>query len=505
VSGYAVAGSADVFGPARVALEREIAWLDGVEAGGLGHADLEREMLGRGRELQRLLFQAHLEVRAVREVRLGEVTGVDGHPRRWAARGRERDLDSVFGVVNVERIAYRRRAQSDLHPLDAALNLPSGQYSYGICEQVARAAALVSFEHAQVLVAASTGVTVPRRQLGNLVIDAAGDFEAFYNSSTGDTDTDTDTDTEEKVLVIQCDGKGVVMRPEALRLTTAQAPTSRKLATRLSKGEKNGRKRMAEVAAVYDATPAPRTAADIITLPAEGERVRAQGPKISDKWLTASVAKDTALVIAEAFDQAERRDPAHTRTWVALVDGNNHQIARIKAEAEARGIEVTIVVDFVHVIEYVWGAAWCFFPQGDPKAEAWVGGMMRAVLDGHASRVAGIIRRKATYAELPQAQRHNADKAADYLLAKAPYLDYPTALTAGWPIATGVIEGACRHLIMDRMDITGARWGLDGAEAVLRLRALTTNGHFDDYWRFHVQQEHQRVHANRYLNQTAPT
>jgi hypothetical protein len=246
---------------------------------------------------------------------------------------------------------------------------------------------------------------------------------------------------------------------------------------------------MAEVAAVYDATCSPRTAADIIALPAEGERARAQGPKVSGKWLTASVEKDAALVIAEAFDQAERRDPAHERTWVALVDGNNHQIARIKAEAEARAIAVTIVVDCVHVIEYIWGAAWCFFPQGDPGAQAWVGGMMRAVLDGHARRVAGVIRRKATHAELPEAQRHNADKAADYLSAKAPYLDYPTALKAGWPIATGVIEGACRHLIMDRMDITGARWGLDGAEAVLRLRALTTNGHFDDYWRFHVRHE----------------
>jgi hypothetical protein len=210
-------------------------------------------------------------------------------------------------------------------------------------------------------------------------------------------------------------------------------------------------------------------------------------------------------VIAEAFDQAERRDRAHTRTRVALVDGNNHQITRINAEARARGIEVAIAVDFVHVIEYIWGAARCLFPQGDRQAQAWVGAMMRAVLDGHASPVAGVIRRKATYANLPEAQRHNADKAADCLLAKAPYLDYPTALTAGRPIATGVIEGARRHLIMDRMHITGARRGLDGAEAVQRLRALTTNSHFDDYRHFHLHQEHQHIHADRYLNQTTPT
>ena len=87
---------------------------------------------------------------------------------------------------------------------------------------------------------------------------------------------------------------------------------------------------------------------------------------------------------------------------------------------------------------------------------------------------------------------------------KAPYLDYPAALAGGWPIATGVIEGACRHLVADRLDITGARWGLHGAEAILQIRALRSNGDFDDYWDFHQQQEHHRVHAVRYTQDTIP-
>ena len=86
---------------------------------------------------------------------------------------------------------------------------------------------------------------------------------------------------------------------------------------------------------------------------------------------------------------------------------------------------------------------------------------------------------------------------------KEHYLDYP-ALHAGWPIATGLIEGACRHLIKDRMDVTGARWGLDSAEAVLRLRALRGNGDFDTYWPYHLAQERRRVHETRYLNGDIP-
>ena len=90
-------------------------------------------------------------------------------------------------------------------------------------------------------------------------------------------------------------------------------------------------------------------------------------------------------------------------------------------------------------------------------------------------------------------KRTSADNCARYLDNKADYLDYPTALTSGWPIATGIIEGACRYLVKDRMDLTGARWGTDGAEAVLKLRAVRANGDFEPYWRHHLERERQRI------------
>ena len=501
---YAKVVGRGVFGPAREWLESEIAWLDGADAGVLEHGELERLMQDRGRELQRRLLQAHLELRAAREERLAEVVGAGGAVRRWAESGRSTPLASVFGNVVVERIAYRRRGEADLHPLDAALNLPEEKYSHGLREAVVRAAIAGSYKHAQEQVARHSGITVPMRQLGTMIVDAARDFEGFYNRPEH---TDTDTDTEEMLLVLSCDGKGVVMRPGSLRAGTAKAAAGakNKLATRLSRGEKTNRKRMAEVACVYDAAPAVRAAADIVRFPDQPERTAAPGPVAVNKWLTASVAKDAKQVIAEAFEQALGRDPDRTRTWVALVDGNNHQIDRITAEAKVRDIEIAIVVDFVHVAEYVWKAAWCFFPEGDVKAEEWVGGMPRAILDGHASRVAGAIRRKATWAKLTGPKHQATDETANYLLAKASYLDYPRALAGGWPIATGVIEGAVRHLIKDRMDITGARWGLDGAEAVLRLRALHSNDDFNAYWAHHLQREHERVHAAKYLNHEIPT
>jgi hypothetical protein len=158
----------------------------------------------------------------------------------------------------------------------------------------------------------------------------------------------------------------------------------------------------------------------------------------------------------------------------------------------------------VHVLEYLWTAAWCFYQEGDPDAETWVHEKATAILEGRSGIVAAAIRRKATRRQLDGDKRARADRSADYLLNKRPYLDYPTALQNGQPIATGIIEGACRHLIKDRMDITGARWGLQGAEAILKLRAIRSNGDFDEYWTYHLTKERQRNHQSRYANGVIP-
>jgi len=113
------------------------------------------------------------------------------------------------------------------------------------------------------------------------------------------------------------------------------------------------------------------------------------------------------------------------------VDGNNHQLRRIAAEAEARAATVNVVCDFIHVLEYLWKAAWSFHKEGDPAAEAWVRKMATGVLAGRATKVAGAIRRAATKAGLEPLKRAGADSCAAYLTNKAPFLDYPQALKAG--------------------------------------------------------------------------
>jgi hypothetical protein len=498
------AGAGDRLGGDRFERSRErfeviVGWLDGEEAGGLEHSQLELRIETHGRELLRALFQDHLDLRAERELRAERVADVRCVERRAVEADHQRPLQSVFGEVQVKRLAYRARGEQNLYPADGVLNLPDEHASHGVRRLAAVESSRGSFDEATSQVRERTGLTLGKRQVEQLAVRAAVDFESFYATSArspGDEDNDD-------VLVISADGKGIRMRPDALRPATAKAAqeTSPKLKTRLSRGEKTNRKRIAEVGAVYEIKPAPRTPEDVL---ASTEQKVMPAPKAKRKWLTASVLEDAKAVVADVFDEAERRDPTHQRTWVALVDGNNHQIDQIKKEAKARNAKVTILVDLVHVLEYLWGAAWCFFNEGDPDAEAWVHEKALAVLQGKAGIVAAAIRRKATRLGLDAEKRGKADRAADYLHNKRPYLDYPTALANGWPIATGVIEGACRHLVKDRMDLTGARWGLQGAEAILKLRAIRSNNDFDSYWQYHLDQERDRNHESRYADGVIP-
>ena len=415
------------FAGSRASFEALTGKLGDAASGALEHAALE-EMIDRdGRELLRLLLQDHLDLRAAREARLDAVTGVDGVARRSAERDHQRALASVFGEVVVRRIAYRSRDARNLCPADARLNLPRERHSHGLRRLAAIEASRGSYDEAAEAIGRATGSRPAKRQLEALALRAASDFEGFQAVRERAPTEPGDS------VVLSCDGKGVVMRPDALRAPTRAraACSTTKLKTRLSKGEKRNRKRIAEVGAVYDAAPVARTPADVMPA-SDDERAAAQeGPRAKCKWLTASVVSDAATVVAEIFDEADRHDPAREREWVALVDGNNHQIQRIRAEAAARGKTVAIVCDFVDVLEYIWKAAWTFHDEADPAAEQWVRHHARGVLDGKATRVAGAIRRQATKAALTPKQREGADICARYLTNKGPLPGLPDRAQGG--------------------------------------------------------------------------
>jgi len=499
---------------------------DVAEAGSLD--EMEELVIRRGRELLRRVVQAGLDRKAAGEVRLPGVLGSDGVWRDRAERGCRRRVVTSVGVVTAVRMRYRSpvKGAGSLFPADAVLNLPPSGYSWHLRWLMVMFARSGAFAQAREFLAEVTGVTVGIRQIEQITDAASADAAAFCDAGPAPADAPGDgpglRDGQDAgdvpgPLALSADGKGVSMRPESRRRRT-KAPDKRvkTFGKRAVAGEKKGTKRIAQVSCVFDVIPEARTPEEVMAschggdaagpVPAAAGRKKKKGkgkpaPEAVNRRYRADITADRSESVTWLFDQAELRDPRHERNWIALVDGDNHQIALIEAEAARRGVTVTILIDLIHVMEYVWKAGWALFPARDPVIEDWTAARILDILHGRSAGVAGLIARLASE-NPPQSPEHakNIARVLSYLNAKQPYLGYPAALAAGWPVATGVIEGACRHLVKDRMDITGARWTTPGAQAILWHRAIHANHDYHAYWQYHLQQEHHRNHLSKYQN-----
>jgi hypothetical protein len=492
-------GDPDVFVGARQQLHQIEEHLRSGAAFADDHAGLERYVRQHGREVERRALQAHLDLRAARE-RVVEVRGADGVQRtthrRWTRR-----LLTIVGMVEVRRRAYEAEGVEALVPADAALNLPVDLYSFGVRRLVAEEACKVSFDGVVEQTTKVLGVAVPKRQVEALTVRAAQDFTAFYATRAVAAEDTT------ALLVFGFNGKGVVMRHADLREGTKRAAekSKHKLETRLTRGEKRYRKRMAQVATVYTIAPWVRTPMDIMHELRRSRAVARRRPRPVHKRVWASLEADPKQVIEEAFEEGLRRDPEHRRRWIVLVDGNRDQLRLVKQAAKKAGVECTIILDLIHVLEYFWKAAHCFHKAGTPALEQWVNQRLLALLQGRAAGAfAKDLRRWAARRQLDKKKRQVVTDCIRYLVNNRKLLHYDRALADGLPIATGAVEGACRYLLQDRLDITGARWSLRGAEAVLKLRALRSSGDLEEYWVFHLAHEHARNHEARYTNGQVP-
>jgi hypothetical protein len=407
------------------------------------------------------------------------------------------------------------------------LNLPEDKYSQGLRCKIAKMAATGSFDEAVNAIEQDTGTEVAKRQCEGLSQSLSVDFEAYYTSQasaqtqttqTAEMNHQSDagqvcvpevpetakveaepvailsTAQESGLVILTIDGKGVVMREEDLREPTRKAAQNgkHKLQTRLSPGEKHNRKRMATVAAVYEVEPYQRSALQIM---GKDPTPKPERPKVQNKRVWASLRQEPTEVIEQMFAEANRRDPEHKKTWLVLIDGSDPQRRDIEVAIAHHRSDTVIIHDFVHALEYLWKAAYCLYEPGPAQAEDWVKKHAVALLEGRLSGVVAGMHRSATHRNLAKKDREALDKCAAYLLKNKKRFDYAKALENGWPIATGIIEGACRHLVKDRMDLTGARWSLNGAEAVLQLRALHCSGDLELYLQFHFEQEKIRNYA----------
>jgi hypothetical protein len=441
--------------------------------------EVERESDRRGRELVRLMLQAHLDERGDGDV--GEAILLpDGKapPRLAYKRVRTRRILTVFGELKLTRAGYGAPGERTVYPLDQRLQLPARTYSYEYQRRLLRAVVCSPFDEAIAFIAEMTGVVVPKRSAEQLVREAALDFEVFY----AQREAAEVKPARGEILVAAIDCKGIPMvKPErALRVV------------RRGKGEKANKKRMATVAAVHNQAPVLRTPQEVLdSLFQTGERPeRKPRPRPGHKrvWASLTASKDT--FIADVKAEMRRRDPRHRRTWVIVTDGERALQRRVADSFEG----VTLVLDFLHALEKLWKAAHALHREGSPDAQAFVYQRAKRILEGHVDQVVKGLKLIVTKRRLTGDKAKTLLDAAAYFKHNRERMHYDTYLTNGWPIASGSVEGACKNLIRDRFERSGMRWTQQTAEALLRLRALHLSGDFDTYWQFHIERDQQRLH-----------
>ncbi|MEW6746443.1 MAG: ISKra4 family transposase [Planctomycetota bacterium] len=462
-------------------------WLCSGKSAGLALQQIEIEEERRGREMLRLLLQAHINARGYGDVGAAlRVAGPDGSCKDVLythKRPHRRRLITILGRIFITRVGYGRPGASSVHPLDAQLQLPARAYSYEVQRRLIKATLQGPFDEARDALADATGVVVPKRSAEQLVIDAAVDFDAFYDQRRSCCQKH-----DGPILVGSVDCKGIPM--------VKAEGAERKV--RLGKGEKRHKKRMATVATVFTQQPNIRTLEEVVaSLFATTEDAHRQQPRQFSrperKRVWASLLAPKQTFIADVREEMRRRDRRHRKTWVVVTDGER-ALQRLVGTLLK---DVLYLLDLLHVLEKLWAASYVFHPEGSPEAEAFVRERTLRILRGGVSQVVKGFRQMVTKRGFRGQNRKTLLDTARYFYRNRQRMRYQEYLRNGLPIASGSVEGACKNLIKDRMERSGIRWTPAMAEAMLRLRAAYLSGDFDAYWGYHVRQEQVRLHSHQ--------
>jgi hypothetical protein len=416
---------------------------------------------------------------------------------------------SIFGVLAIKRYVYSAGAKRKVEwaPVDAKLGLPAGEQSYVLEDWMTRLCVKESFAEGVGSLRDLLGVKTSVRAAEVMARNMADHTETF-----SETKTRVDPEREQKILVLAADGKGVPMRrPLEQRLreekagtaaiqrgaTRATEPAAASQPKRLKRGEKRTRKQMAYVGAVYSIAPFKRTASDVVDDLRRKER-QADRPRPQNKQVFAEMTRfhEGEVINGQvrcfsrlAWAAAFRASLA--MTLVCLMDGQRS----LWALKESWFGKAVGILDIFHVLERLWQVAHAFHGEGTRAAELQVDQHLRLLLEGKVSCVIGVYKRLLGQHGLKGGRAKAVRETITYFENNKQYMKYDEYLAAGYPIGTGVAEGACRHLVKDRMELSGMRWEIEGAQAVISLRALHLNNQWDAFIEHRIQAEQEALYA----------
>jgi len=415
----------------------------------------------------------------------------DGRTLKREKRLLLKNYFSVFGKFGVPRTWYRINGLKGVMPLDAQANLPQRSYSYLLQEWMDLLSIRDSFGEASVTLNKLLGLGVSSSRFEVVNRESANSYDEFYENKALPA-----PESEGQIQVIGFDGKGVpVIKSEAA-----------KIEARLGKGEKRQKTKEAMVGVSYTVNPKVRTGKEVaqnLVYPEEAKREREaerkqgiKSPAIRAKnpRRIASLERSKEEVMKEVIRDAKRRNPDNQRPLVAVMDGALGLWTLLTSLLA--GLSWVGILDIIHVVEYLWKVANALHGEKTKEGTKWVYDHLLAILQGEVGRVIGGMKQILTKRKLKSSQRKALQDAITYFENHREWMHYDEYLAAGYPIGTGVVESTCGHTVKSRMEGTGRRWSIEGAESTLLLRSVYTSNDWDAYWEAHRQAEQRRLYGD---------
>ena len=398
---------------------------------------------------------------------------------------KSKDYYSVFGKFSFKRHYFNVDGEG-CYPLDAQLQLPKRCYSNLLREWLDFAISGESYHEGSQLLSRILGFSISVQVMERLMVDDSVDVEAFYEQHK------PKLAEKGSILVVQADGKGIPMVSER----------TGKQKVRLSKGEKLTRKKEAIVTSLYTIEPYERTPEEVVRAlmqPKDAEKPNKKRPSPINKELRGTL-QGKEIAIDRLAERATLQDNHNIEGRVALTDG----CEALQRQMQKYFPKHILILDIIHATEYLWEGANALLGEANDERNDWVTKHLTTMLKGKSEKLISELQECAGKPKLKQGQIQVLKKLIGYYSRNSGYMSYGSYLASGYPIGTGVVEGACGHLVKSRLDGASMRWKTKGAEAVMGLRGIRLSEHWEEYWQFHRQSEAIRLYGNDLISANMP-
>lgn len=431
----------------------------------------------------------------------------DGRELRRLKALHKREYFSIFGEFELFRTAYGTREKQKIEwaPLDAQLSLPESKFSYLLQNWDQELAVNEPYAKVSDVIQKIFGFKQSVNSLERTNRKMSESAEAYWDQLPAPA-----TEEQGALMVVQADGKGVVIRSESDGSEPAQG-TSCKTVEKHQAKEKNGKKKMALVGAAYTIDPYIRTPQAILDAlfrkPRPEEATSAvPRPKPVAKHVRASLSRDAQGTMEPSYQEIYNwlrgevalRDPGSAKPLICVMDGQTKLWDEL--DLHFPDVNPIQILDIIHVTSYVWDAAHLFYNKGSSEATKFAKKRILRLLKGEVDGVIRGLRWIGTYEGLPEEKLEALEKVCGYFENNRHRMAYDQYLAKGYPIASGVIEGACRNIIVDRMEHSGMRWVVNGAHSMLQLRCIKLSDQWDDFMQFRFRSECERLYPGYVAN-----